>query len=145
MLALAYDYVDFDDEDDNDENMSSLDTTLITSGGTRPPPPAAAAAANNSNSSTIYPAPSAPQTRKAAGGGGGGAGGRYVIYDDQVGIWSLDIVMCVLRHSNEIMELYSDVMDDFFLSHSLCSLFIYFQTPLSQMRNFCHFSTRRLR
>jgi hypothetical protein len=79
MLALAYDYVDYDDEDDDgDENMSSLDTTSVTSSGTRPPPPAAVT--NNSNSSTIYPAPSAPQTRKAAGGGGGGAGGRYVVF-----------------------------------------------------------------
>jgi hypothetical protein len=81
MLALAYDYVDFDDDDndDDDQNISSLNTTAITS-----------AANNGNNTSTIYPAPSAPQntpaSRKAGGGGGGaGAGGRYVLLHDPVG------------------------------------------------------------
>jgi hypothetical protein len=84
MLALAYDYQDFDDDDDEDDDDDdddgrSLDTTsefAIMAGGTRPPP-----AANHSktmgSSSTPYPAPSASPPRKSAGGGGSG---RCVLY-----------------------------------------------------------------
>jgi hypothetical protein len=83
MLALAYDYQDFDDDDDDDGSLDTTSTSefAITSAGTLPP-----AGSNNKttgSSSTPYPSPSASPPRKFTGGGGGS--GRYVLYD-QVGV-----------------------------------------------------------
>jgi len=135
MLALAYDYQDFDDDDDDDDDDIHDSVQMTTANGTRPPPASA---------SSPYPAPTSIQSQEGGGknvpsrksAGGGGGSGRY---DAVAYIQVVDTK--IFPYLFVSFEVYSNILT--------CALVVLFldiikQAPLPQVRNVRDLSTRRL-